>query len=245
MNFRRTFATATRVAQQLSHDHRTMALILAVPSLLITLMYFLFEDNRAVFSSVGGTMLAVFPFVIMFLITSIATLRERTGGTLERLLAMPINKTDLVFGYAIVFGVLAVIQVSIALAVSVWWLDLEVAGSIGYLLMVSSIDAILGVALGLCVSALARSEFQAVQFMPALVLPQFLLCGLLVPRDNMADWLKVISDFLPLTYAVEAINRVLRFDTVDGDFWKHVAIVIATAIGLLIIGSLTLRRQTK
>jgi len=245
MSLRRTFATALRVGQQLSHDHRTMGLILFVPSVLMALMYFLFEDNRAVFSSVGGTMLAVFPFVIMFLITSIATLRERTSGTLERLLAMPIAKLDLILGYAIVFGLLAVLQVSIALAVSVWWLDLDVAGSIWYLLMVASIDAVLGVALGLCVSALARSEFQAVQFMPALVLPQFLLCGLLVPRDQMAGWLKTISDFLPLTYAVEAINRVLRFDTVNDEFWRHVAIVILTALGLLVVGSLTLRRRTK
>lgn len=245
MSARRTFATAMRVAEQLSHDHRTMGLILVVPSVLMILLYFVFQDNHRVFSSVGGTMLAVFPFVIMFLITSIATLRERTSGTLERLLAMPIGKLDLILGYAIVFGVLSVIQVSIALAVSIWWLDLSVAGSIWHLLMVSSIDAILGVALGLCVSALARSEFQAVQFMPALVLPQFLLCGLLVPRDQMADWLKVVSDYLPLTYAVEAIDRVLRFPTVDDEFWKHVAIIVLTTLGLLIVGSLTLRRRTK
>ena len=245
MSMRRTFATAQRVAQQLSHDHRTMGLILVVPSVLMTLLYFVFESNHAVFSSVGGTMLAVFPFVIMFLITSIATLRERTSGTLERLLAMPIGKLDLILGYAIVFGILSVIQVSIALAVSVWWLDLDVMGSIWYLLLVSSIDAILGVALGLCVSALARSEFQAVQFMPALVLPQFLLCGLLVPRDQMANWLKVISDYLPLTYAVEAINRVLRFNTVDSEFWKHVTIIALMTVGLLIVGSLTLRRRSK
>lgn len=245
MSLRRTFATAARVAQQLSHDHRTMGLILVVPSVLMTLLYFVFENNHDVFSSVGGTMLAVFPFVIMFLITSIATLRERTSGTLERLLAMPIGKLDLILGYAIVFGLLSVVQVSIALAVSVWWLDMNVMGSIWYLLMVSSIDAVLGVALGLCVSALARSEFQAVQFMPALVLPQFLLCGLLVPRDQMAEWLKVISDYLPLTYAVEAIDRVLRFETVDDNFWKHVTIIVLTTIGLLIVGSLTLRRRTK
>lgn len=244
MSIRRTFATALRVGQQLSHDHRTMGLILLVPSLLLVLMYYLFENTR-LFSVVGGTMLAVFPFVIMFLITSIATLRERTSGTLERLLAMPISKLDLIFGYAVVFAFLSIIQVSIALAVSIWLLDLNVVGSVWYLLMVASIDAVLGVALGLCVSALARSEFQAVQFMPALVLPQFLLCGLLVPRDQMADWLKVISDFLPLTYAVEAINQVLKFDTVDGDFWQAVAIVILTAVGFLIIGSLTLRRRTK
>ena len=245
MSPRRTFATAVRVLKQLSHDHRTMGLILFVPSLLMTLMYFLFDGNTRSFTAIGGTMLAVFPFVIMFLITSIATLRERTSGTLERLMALPLGKLDLILGYAIVFGLLAVAQVSIALFVSITWLDLDVAGSIWHLLMVSSVDAILGVALGLCTSALARTEFQAVQFMPVFVLPQFLLCGLIVPRDKMADWLTTISDFLPLTYAVEAINRVIKFETVDDEFWRHMVIIIATAIGLLIRGSLTLRRRTK
>jgi ABC-2 type transport system permease protein len=208
-------------------------------------MYYLFENNHQTFNAIGGTMLAVFPFVIMFLVASIATLRERTGGTLERLLALPISKLDIIFGYALVFGLLAVLQVSIALAVSTWWLGLDVMGSVWDLLLVASIDSILGVALGLCVSAFARSEFQAVQFMPALVIPQILLCGLFVPRDKMADWLHAISDFLPLTYAVEAINRVLRFDTVDDTFWRNVAIIVIVAIGLLILGALTLRRRTK
>ena len=245
MSPRRTVATAARVLKQLSHDHRTMGLILFVPSVLMTLMYFLFDGNTKSFTAIGGTMLAVFPFVIMFLITSIATLRERTSGTLERLMALPLGKLDLILGYGIVFGLLAVLQVSIALFVSITWLGLDVAGSVGNLLLVSSVDAILGVALGLCASALARTEFQAVQFMPVFVLPQFLLCGLIVPRDKMADWLKTISDFLPLTYAVEAINRVIRFDTVDDDFWRHLTIVIVTAVGLLILGSLTLRRRSK
>jgi len=244
MNPTRTFATATRVMRQLSHDHRTMALILVVPSLLMALMYFLFDGNPKAFTSVGGTMLAVFPFVVMFLVTSIATLRERSSGTLERLLALPLGKLDLILGYALVFGFLAVLQVSIALFVSVTWLDLNVAGSLGYLLLVSSVDAILGVALGLCASALARTEFQAIQFMPVFVLPQFLLCGLIVPRDKMVDWLTTASDFMPLTYAVEAINRVLRYDTVDDTFWRHITIIVLTAIGLLVIGSLTLRRRT-
>jgi ABC-2 type transport system permease protein len=245
MSPRRTIATAARVLRQLSHDHRTIGLILFVPSLLMTLMYFLFDGNSQSFASVGGVMLAVFPFVIMFLITSIATLRERTTGTLERLMALPIGKVDLILGYALVFGLLAVVQVSIALFVSLTWLNLEIAGSVEHLLLVSSIDAILGVALGLCASALARTEFQAVQFMPVFVLPQFLLCGLIVPRDKMAEWLTVISDYLPLTYAVEAINRVIRYDTLDDAFWRHILIISVTALGLLITGSMTLRRRVR
>ena len=245
MSPRRTLATATRVFRQLSHDHRTIGLILFVPSLLMALMYFLFDGNSRSFAAVGGAMLAVFPFVIMFLITSIATLRERTTGTLERLMALPIGKLDLILGYALVFGFLAVVQVSIALFVSLTWLDLTIAGSVEHLLLVSSIDAILGVALGLCASALARTEFQAVQFMPVFVLPQFLLCGLIVPRDKMAEWLTTISDYLPLTYAVEAINRVIRYDTLDDAFWRHITIIAVTAFGLLVIGSLTLRRRVR
>lgn len=244
MSISRTFGTSLRIARQLSHDHRTIGLILFVPSVLMVIMYYLFDGNTKSFSAVSGTMLAIFPFVIMFLITSIATLRERTSGTLERLLALPLGKLDLIIGYAIVFGFLAVLQAGIALFVTITWLGLEVSGSVWLLLMVASIDAVLGVALGLCTSALARTEFQAVQFMPVFVLPQFLLCGLIVPRDHMADWLYKISDFLPLTYAVEAISRVLKYDTVDDDFWKHVTIIVATAVILLVIGSLTLRRKT-
>ena len=190
MNFRMTFATTTRVLGQLRHDHRSVALILVVPALLLTAVYFLFENETLppgfprTFDRVGLMMLAIFPFVVMFLVTSITMLRERTSGTLERLLTTPIHKADLLFGYALAFSIMATLQSLVATAVAYWVFDLDIKGSPGFVVMIAVINAVLGVALGLLCSAFARTEFQAVQFMPVVVVPQILLCGLFVARER-------------------------------------------------------------
>ena len=161
----------------------------------------------------------------MFLVTSVATLRERTSGTLERLLTMPIAKLDLLVGYALAFGLVAVVQATAAATLSVTLLGLDVAGPFWLLLVVAVLDALLGMALGLFVSAFAATEFQAVQFMPAFVLPQFLLCGLLVPRDQMPDVLYAVSSLLPLSYAVDAMRDVTTTPrsplTRGRDLWRR------------------------
>jgi len=245
MSPRSTFATAGRIAKQLSHDHRTMAMLLLVPTLLITLLRFVFNDNERTFDAVGGSMLAVFPFVTMFLVTSIATLRERTGGTLERLMVMPIHKLDLVLGYALVFSLIAVVQVTIASFVATEWLGLDIAGEFQWLLTVAALDAVLGMALGLFVSAFATTEFQAVQFMPVFVMPQVLLGGLFIARDAMHPVLYEISKVLPMSYAIDAINRVVHYNTVDDEFYRNLIIVGSIALLVLLLGALTLRRRTK
>src|SRR6478609_904500 len=211
MNPRMTFATAARVLGQLRHDHRSVGLIMVVPALLLTAVYFLFENENLpsgvprTFDRVGLMMLAIFPFVVMFLVTSITMLRERTSGTLERLLTTPIHKTDLLFGYALAFSIMAALQSIVATAVAYWVFGLDIKGAPGLVVMIAVINAVLGVALGLLCSAFARTEFQAVQFMPVVVIPQILLCGLLVPRDQLPTWLEWISNVLPLSYAVNAL----------------------------------------
>src|SRR4028118_2206608 len=219
MNARATFATTTRVLTQLRRDHRTLAMLLVVPCVLIGLLAWIF-DGTATFDRTGAPLLGVFPFVVMFLVTSVATLRERTSGTLERLLTLPIGKLDFLLGYAFAFGALAVVQALLASAFAVLALDLDVAGPIWLVVLVAVLDALLGMALGLFVSAFASSEFQAVQFMPAVVLPQFLLCGLLVPRDAMGDVLQAASDVLPLSYAVDAMRLVSVRDAVPIEVWR-------------------------
>ncbi|MGH8774708.1 MAG: ABC transporter permease [Jiangellaceae bacterium] len=241
MSARITLATAGRVLGQLRHDPRTVVLMLLVPSLLLALLWWIY-DGGPIFDQIGPALLALFPFVLMFLVTSIATLRERTSGTLERLLSMPTGKLDFLLGYAIAFSLLAVVQALVACGVAVWLLDLQVAGPTWLLIVVAVIDAILGVALGLFVSAFARTEFQVVQFMPALVFPQFLLCGLLVARDEMPDVLSTISDVLPLSYAVDAMREVQTNS--EPAIWGYAAIIAAFAIGLLALGAATLRRRT-
>ncbi|WP_199730621.1 ABC transporter permease [Amycolatopsis panacis] len=238
-----TAATARRILTQLRHDPRTVALLLVVPTALMVLLRYVL-DSAVGFSVVAPALLGVFPFTIMFLLTSVSTLRERTGGTLERLMALPLGKLDLLGGYALAFGAVAVVQVVLATGVSVLWLGLSVAGPLWALLLITVLDALLGTALGLLVSAFARTEFQAVQFMPVVVLPQILLCGLFVPRDSMSRLLNALSDVLPLSYAVDALTHVTHFAEVDGTLVRNMLIVAGCAGLALLIGAATLRRRT-
>lgn len=243
MSARVTLATAGRVLAQLRHDHRTLALLVVVPSVLMSLLAWIFEGSD-MFDRVGAPLLGVFPFVVMFLVTSVATLRERTSGTLERLLTMPIGKLDLLLGYALAFGLLATVQAAVVTTLAVTLLGLDVAGPVWLLMVVAVLDAVLGMALGLFVSAFAATEFQAVQFMPAFVLPQFLLCGLLVPRDTMDTALRWVSDVLPLSYAVDAMRDLTASDSVDAGTWTDLSVVAGAAALALGLGAATLRRRT-
>ncbi|MGY1812884.1 ABC transporter permease [Blastococcus sp. SYSU D00820] len=247
---RLTAATTGRVLRQLRHDHRTIGMLVLLPSLLLGLLYLLWADLPAppgqpgVFDRVGLTMLGVFPFVVMFLVTSIAMLRERTSGTLERLLTTPLSRCDLLLGYGAAFGLAAAVQAVVTVTVATTLYDLDVAGPLALVVLIAVVDAVLGVALGLLASAFARSEFQAVQFMPVVVLPQFFLCGLLVPREQMAGWLQAVSDVLPLTYAVEALQEVGRSVEATGTMVADVAIVAGAALVALALAAATLRRRT-
>ncbi|MYQ42205.1 ABC-2 type transport system permease protein [Streptomyces sp. LamerLS-316] len=240
----RTLATAGRVLRQLRHDPRTIALLLIVPVLMITLLRYVFDATPETFDAIGASLLGIFPLITMFLVTSIATLRERTSGTLERLLALPLGKGDLIAGYALAFGAVAVAQSLLATAMSVWVLGLDVVGSPWLLLLVALLDALLGTALGLFVSAFAASEFQAVQFMPAVIFPQLLLCGLFTPRDRMHPVLEAVSDVLPMSYAVDGMNQVLSHTDVTADFYRDILIVAGSALLVLCLGAATLRRRT-
>ena len=236
--------TTSRILRQLRHDHRTLALMVVVPSLLLTLLYFMYEDSPQVFDRVALIMLGLFPFIIMFLVTSIAMLRERTSGTLERLFTTPVRKTDLLFGYGIAFGLAATVQATIATLLAAFALDLDTAGDLWLVVLIAVTNALLGVALGLLFSAFARTEFQAVQFMPLVALPQALLCGLFVPREQMAGWLQAVSDVLPLTYAVEALQEVGANASATETMWRDVAIVVAVVVVALALGAATLPRRT-
>jgi ABC-2 type transport system permease protein len=237
-------ATVARILRQLVRDHRTVALIVMVPVLLLTLVRYMFDDQPAVFDNLGLVMMGIFPFIVMFLITSIAMLRERTSGTLERMLTTPIAKLDLLLGYGIAFGAVATVQAGVACAVAYGLLTLDTAGSWSLVLLLAVVNAVLGVALGLLCSAFARSEFQAVQFMPLVAFPQIFLCGLFVPREQMAGWLEAISDVLPLTYAVRALREVGASAGASAQLWTDTAIVAAVALAALALAASTLRRRT-
>ena len=244
MSLSRTAATAARVLSQLRRDPRTLVLLLVVPCVLMILVDQLFAGRELVFQSVGVPMLGLFPLISMFLVTSITMLRERTTGTLERLLTTPLTKLELLLGYGIAFATVAVVQAVVVSLVGFGLLGLQAQHSEILIMLLAVANAILGMAFGLFVSAFARTEFQAVQFMPAFVLPQILLCGLFVAQDQMADWLQVVSSVLPLTYAFDALDRAAHDPDLGPRFWADVAVVVGATLLALVLGAATLRRRT-
>lgn len=238
-----TLATARRVLAQLRHDPRTVVMMLAVPAVLMILLRYVL-DNPLALDRFAPAYIGVFPFVVMFIVAAITTQRERARGTLERLMAMPLGKLDLLAGYGIAFGLVACAQVTVVVVISLTWLGITLPGSAVPMAVVGVLDAILGMAIGLFASAFARSEFQAVQFMPALVLPQALLCGLVVSRDHMTPFLSWLSDVLPLSYAVDAMQRISGSAGWTPAISADVAVIAAFTAAALVGGALTLRRQT-
>ncbi|MCD0452258.1 ABC transporter permease [Actinocorallia sp. API 0066] len=244
MNPRVTLATTRRILQQLRRDPRTIALLLVLPTALTAVLRYVFDDDQAVFTRVGPLMLGIFPLATMFVVTSVATLRERTGGTLERLMTTPLAKLDLLLGYALAFSVAAVAQIAVLLPVSLLLLGLEVEGPLWALVLVAVLVAVLGVALGLLGSAFARTEFQAVQMFPALILPQVLLCGLFAPRDSMGPVLGLLSDLMPLSYAVDALRALAVEPGFGSGQAVDTAVIAGVALAALLVGAATLPRRT-
>ena len=244
MSPRITLSVALRVLRQLRHDPRTIAMLVVVPCVLLTLLWWMFDGDELVFNQFGPPLLAMFPFIVMFLVTSVTTLRERSSGTLERLLSMPINKADLLLGYALAFGLVALAQATVAVGLTVGLLGLDVTGPVWMLTVVAVLDAVLGTALGLFVSAFAETEFQAVQFMPAIVLPQVLLCGLFVARDSLPSVLEAASEVLPLSYAVEAMQQVQTNSDLSSTLYMDLLVIALFVVAALGLGSATLKRRT-
>ena len=243
MNPAITAATAWRVLRQLRNDPRTVAMLVIVPSALMILLRYVYDGSQRTFDSIGLSLLGIFPFITMFLVTSVAMLRERTTGTLERLFTTRLAKLDLLLGYALAFAAATVIQISVVSLIAFGWLGLSAPTGMGWVLALALASALLGMATGLLVSAFARTEFQAVQFLPAVVLPQFLLCGLLTPRSQMVDVLRWLSNLLPMSYAVEGLTRVGQ-GTVDAVLIRDVLVVVACIVAALALGAATLRRRT-
>jgi ABC-2 type transport system permease protein len=234
-----TTAVALRVLAQLRRDPRTVALLVGVPVLLVLLLKYVFEGRAFVFDRIGGPLLGLFPFISMFLVTSVTMLRERLSGTLERLMTLPLAKLDLLAGYALAFALVAAVQAAVVSVVGFGLLGLDVEQSHGAVVALAIGNALLGMSLGLFASAFARTEFQAVQFMPAFVFPQLLLCGLFSPREAMAAPLEAISYALPLTYAYDALAGAA-----DGTLARDVAVTVGTTLLALVLGAATLRRRT-
>lgn len=243
-------ATAVRVLRQLRADPRTVGLIVGIPVVLMTLLYFMFSQvphgpfAPDPFDRIGTVMLGILPFTTMFLITSIAMLRERRSGTLERLLTTPLGRLDLLGGYGLAFALVAAVQAVLAVGVSYWLLNLQLAGSIGWVFVIAMLDAVLGVGLGLLCSAFAQTEFQAVQFLPIVVVPQLFLCGLFVARADLPGWMQALSTVMPLTYAVQALQEVAAHPSATALMGRDVGVVAGCTLIALALAAATLSRRS-
>ena len=244
MSPRLILATAGRILRQVSHDPRAIAVVLVAPMVVITLLHYLFDERQPLVSRIELIMLAIFPIIMMFLLTATAMVRERTSGTLERLMTTPLGKGDVLFGYALAFGLLATVQVCVLTVFARWVLGMEVSASIVYVLLTAIVGAQLGVAFGLLASAISTSEFQAVQLFPALIIPQLMLCGLFGPRDQMNDVLHAISSALPITYAAEALTELFTHPEPNEQYWVSLGVTVGCVLALLLIAAATLRRRT-
>jgi len=215
--------------------------MVVAPCLLMTILKYVYQAQPQVFQHTAAAMLGVFPMLVMFLITSVATLRERTSGTLERLLILPITKGEFILGYAIAFGIAAFFQSVIVSSVAIGPLGLKVAGSQLTLIFVAVLDALLGLSIGLFVSSFAKTEFQAVQFLPVVLLPQLLLSGLLAPVETMPGFFHFLSHFLPLTYSVDAMKKVMMG---QGSFAHDFELIGVFLVLFLASGAMTLKRKS-
>jgi ABC-2 type transport system permease protein len=239
----RTLSTAMRVIAQLLHDPRTIALMLVVPCLLIVLLKYMFDGQDLLFNGIAPMILGIFPLLMMFLITSIATLRERRTGTLDRLMTMPISKLDFIFGYALAFSLLGLVQAVVVCSVALGLLGVTVAGGTLAVILAAVVAALLGTSLGLFVSAFAKSEFQAVELVMPILMPQILLSGLFVPREQMAKLLQWLSDVFPLSYSVDAMRELTVHASWTGQLTRDLVVVGGCALLALVLGSITIRRQ--
>src|ERR1700744_2510715 len=250
LNLKGYTASTTRILRQLVGDHRSVAMILAVPVLVITLMYFMFQNaprrpgTPTPFNNACLILLGLFPLFVMFIITAITMQRERASGTLERILATPLRRLDLLLAYGTAFGVAATLQATLACSVSFWLLGFDTAGSPVWVFVIAIVNAVLGVGLGLLCSAFARTEFQAVQFIPLVMVPQLLLAGIIVPRALMPPWLEGVSNMLPASYALEALQQVGPPPDLPGAAVRDMAVLLGFALAALSLAAATLGRRT-
>jgi len=243
MSPRKTLATTHRVLRQLGHDRRTLALLFVVPPMLLTIIKYAFQSEPSKFNQLGPMLLGIFPMVMMYLVASIATLRERTNGTLERLMTMPAGKLDFILGYAAAFSLVALVQATISAVVILGLLRVTVMSGALSVILGALASAFLGTSLGLFTSAFATSEFQAIQFMPTFIFPQLLVCGLFVARDHMVRFLQLLADVFPLTYSVDAMKQIALYADWSTTLTRDFVIVLAYALLALLLGSLTIRRR--
>jgi len=232
---------AGRVMLQVVRDRRTIVLLVIVPLVIASIVGVSIPD-KSMLDYIAPAMLATLILFFGFLITGISVLRERSQGTMERLMASPISRMDVVAGYLLGFLVFALMQTLIIFFYMVYVLHIHFRGELWQILIFQVLIGIGAVCLGTFFSIFARNEFQMMQFIPLIILPQIFLCGVLWPISQMPDYLQWIAKFLPLNYGVDGIRTLMLQGQSLLDIGKDIGVLAAYAAALLVLAALTLRR---
>ena len=237
----RTFTIAVRIMRQLIRDRRTLALIVVVPVVVMTLIGLSFPE-RMVLDYIAPALLATIALFFSFLLTGISFLRERSQGTLERLMASPVSRLDIVVGYLLGFFIFALTQTLIIVLFTIYVLDVKYSGDLWQIFVFQIVIIAAAVNLGIFISTFARNEFQMVQFIPLIIFPQVFLCGVIWPVEQMPDYLQWLSKFLPLTYAVDGLRDIMLFGKSLINVGFELGMLVGFTVSVSILAAITLRR---
>ncbi len=235
------FIIARRIISQLIRDRRTMAMIVVVPVVIMTLIGLSFPDE-GVLDYIAPALLATLALFFSFLLTGISFLRERSQGTMERLMASPLSRLDMVVGYLLGFFIFALTQTLIIVLFTIYVLDVNYYGDLWQIFVFQIVVIAAAVNLGIFLSTFARNEFQMVQFIPLIIVPQIFLCGVIWPVEQMPDYLQWLSSVLPLTYAVDGLRGIMLFGKSLADVGLELAVLAGFTIVISILAATTLRR---
>jgi ABC-2 type transport system permease protein len=239
--FSNMLTIARRSMIQLARDRRTIALIIIAPLIIASLIGVSIPDKK-ILDSILPAILAMLILFFGFLLSGISFLRERSQGTRERLMAAPVSRLDIVGGYLLGFLVFAMIQTLILFFYTVYVLKVDFNGDLWQIIIFQILIGILAVCLGIFISTFAKNEFQMVQFIPLIIVPQVFVCGLLYPVSQMPEYLQWIAKFLPLTYGVDGIRALMLNGQGLTSIGKEVGVLAAYAVVLMILAGTSLRR---
>ena len=202
------------------------------------------DKNTGFFARMIPILIGFVVFFFVFLISGMALLKERTSGTLDRLLATPVKRSEIVYGYMLSYGIIAIFQTAVVVLAAIWLLDVEVVGNILNVIIVNVVLALVALAFGILLSTLAKSEFQMMQFIPLVIMPQLFFSGI-IPLSSMGEWAPTVGKFLPLTYSGDAISQIILYGHNLGDILSNLGVLMIFLIVLTILNIVGLRRYRK
>lgn len=202
------------------------------------------DKNTSFFTSMIPVLIGFVVFFFVFLISGMALLKERTSGTLERLLATPVKRSEIVYGYMLSYGLIAILQTAVVVLAAIWLLDVEVVGNLFNVIIVNVVLALVALAFGILLSTLAKSEFQMMQFIPLVIMPQLFFSGI-IPLSSMGDWAQTVGKFLPLTYSGDAMSQIILYGRGIGDVLPNIGVLLIFLVILTILNIVGLRRYRK